>query len=238
METEVTKIRRSSSDMEHLIGQTSELGTTMDSSFQEVVARVQALLRSFQKVESDTGRADSAVFESVSSVDQSLHSIAQLEKAVKKIGDMISTNSEISEQTRVLSVNAAIEAARAGDAGKSFRVVASEVKRLAEHTAQSGLEIVIYLKSIQEGTRGTMSTIQKIAQIIGQVSEVQKSIAGHVKEETNEVEIVRLIIKKATEDLMKLQSGMGSLKSGAQQVSNGVEQSLQEFKSLVKKHGG
>jgi methyl-accepting chemotaxis protein len=90
---------------------------------------------------------------------------------------VVETITEISEQVNLLALNATIEAARAGDSGKGFAVVANEIKELAKQTAAASGEIKLQIQGIQNSTQGTVSEINSIAKVVGQVNDLVSTIA-------------------------------------------------------------
>jgi len=184
-------------------------------------------------VESDTLYAEKSIDESVNAVKVSRSTVGQLSKVATKIGEMIDAISEISEQTRILSVNAAIEAARAEEAGKSFRVVANEVKRLAESTGVSGRQIVEYLRSIQENALSTSQIMEKIASLIAQVESVQSRIRASVVQQRVDAGQVNEIIQKAKNNLSELTQGLSNVVNGAKTVSDSIQESLYELNAII-----
>src|SRR3546814_15338718 len=88
--------------------------------------------------------------------------IQALAATAQQIGDVITLIQDIAEQTNLLALNATIEAARAGEAGKGFAVVASEVKSLASQTARAAEEIRSQIEEIQSASREAVETIKAI----------------------------------------------------------------------------
>src|SRR5690606_39234231 len=101
-----------------------------------------------------------------------------------EIGAVIKVITAIAEQTNLLALNATIEAARAGEAGKGFAVVASEVKELAQETARATEDIARKVEAIQTDTTGAVSAIDEISQIVASINDFQLTIASAVEEQT------------------------------------------------------
>ncbi len=93
-------------------------------------------------------------------VRQSADSIGNLAKSADQIGQIISVIDEIASQTNLLALNAAIEAARAGEQGRGFAVVADEVRKLAERTGKATGEITSMIKGIQNDTTSAVGSMQ------------------------------------------------------------------------------
>ena len=107
----------------------------------------------------------------------------QLGQAAREIGKVTETINEISSQTNLLALNATIEAARAGSAGKGFAVVANEIKQLAQQTASATEDIKNRIGGVQSSAAGGIAEIEKVTQVIHEVSDIVSSIAAAIEEQ-------------------------------------------------------
>ena len=114
----------------------------------------------------------------VEKADHTNATVKSLAEAAEKIGRVVELINSIAGQTNRLALNATIEAARAGEEGKSFAVVASEVKTLANQTAKATEEIGSQIAAMQQVTGTAVSVIGDIAATISEVSKIATAIAS------------------------------------------------------------
>ncbi|MGD0489829.1 MAG: methyl-accepting chemotaxis protein [Syntrophorhabdales bacterium] len=100
-------------------------------------------------------------------VETALGFVRELGEESVKIGDIVTAINDIADQTNLLALNAAIEAARAGEHGRGFAVVADEVKKLAERTSISTTEIATMINTIREGVRKTVVSMDTAKDRVG-----------------------------------------------------------------------
>ncbi|MDO8958105.1 MAG: methyl-accepting chemotaxis protein [Rhodocyclaceae bacterium] len=100
----------------------------------------------------------------VATANHSVEIVSNLSESIQKIGQITTVIREIADQTNLLALNAAIEAARAGEQGRGFAVVADEVRKLAERTSSSTSEISGVVKSIREETEAAVASMGEVTQ--------------------------------------------------------------------------
>lgn len=133
-------------------------------------------------------------------VSRTSHSIKNLDERSKEIEKIVVAITDISSQTNLLALNAAIEAARAGEHGKGFAVVADEVRKLAEESNQSANQITQLIQSIQADTVATVEQMKTVSEdVVNGVSVIEetgtafKEILGSAQEVASQVQEVSAV---------------------------------------------
>ncbi|MBI2308189.1 MAG: methyl-accepting chemotaxis protein [Rhodocyclales bacterium] len=127
----------------------------------EVAAETRDQTRSGREV---VGQAGSEMAEISRQIGDTAHLVLQLGEESQRISDIVQAIRGIADQTNLLALNAAIEAARAGEAGRGFAVVADEVRKLAERTSLSTQEITTMIEAIQSGTGAAVERIRTLSE--------------------------------------------------------------------------
>ncbi len=158
----------------------------------------------------------------------------KLGESSAEIGNVIKVITSIAEQTNLLALNATIEAARAGEAGKGFAVVASEVKDLAQETARATEDISARVQAIQSDTNGAVSAIEEITRVIARISDFQTTIASAVEEQTATTNEMNRRVSEAATGTGEIAQNITGVAEAARNTSQGVTESQQTTNELAR----
>jgi methyl-accepting chemotaxis protein len=158
----------------------------------------------------------------------------KLGESSAEIGNVIKVITSIAEQTNLLALNATIEAARAGEAGKGFAVVASEVKDLAQETARATEDISRRVEAIQADTNGAVTAIEEISRVIARISDFQTTIASAVEEQTATTSEMNRSVSEAASGTGEIAENITGVAEAARITSQGVTESQQATADLAR----
>ncbi len=152
--------------------------------------------------------------------------IAGLAEAAQKIGDVVKLIRAIAEQTNLLALNATIEAARAGEAGKGFAVVASEVKSLAVQTAQATEDISTLIGTVQKATGSAVGAIGRIATRMQEIDSCATIVAAAVEEQSAATSEISHNVAGAADGARSIGSTLDEVVGAASKTSTAAENVL------------
>ena len=203
------------------------------------------------------GKGTQAVQDSIKGMNEIREQIQETSKRIKRlgessqeIGEIVELISDITEQTNVLALNAAIQAASAGDAGRGFTVVAEEVQRLAERSGEATKQIAAIVKTIQTDTQGAVSAMeestrgvvegaklsdaagqalaeigdvsQSLAELIEKISYATREQAGAATGVAGKMQDILRVTEQTTAGTQKTASAVGELAGLATELKGSV----------------
>ena len=196
---------------------------TVASAAEELAASIEEISRQVTTTTDIVGQAT----ENAAATDAKIGGLAT---AASKIGDVVSLIQAIAEQTNLLALNATIEAARAGEAGKGFAVVASEVKELATQTSKATEEIGSQVAAIQSSTEEAVDAIRLITETMDKVNEYTSSISAAVTEQGAATTEISRNVQEAA-------AGTQSVVSNMNHVTGAVSETMQSANQVLEASG-
>lgn len=192
LSAQIEQSSRGAEEQSHRMGDTATSMEEMNATVLEVAKNASnaASTADQAKMKAEEGaKVVSQVVEGIGQVQNQSHEMKNdmhsLGKQAEGIGQILNVISDIADQTNLLALNAAIEAARAGEAGRGFAVVADEVRKLAEKTMTATKEVGKAIRGIQDGTKKNIDNVERTGKNIEEVTTLANNSGKSMREIVN-----------------------------------------------------
>ncbi len=216
----------------------SQLGkvSEVSSAIEEVNKAISGIAAGAVEVSSTSTKTHKHAVEGGKVIRDSAKAIQKLSEYSSKIGAILLVIEDIAKKTDLLAINAAIEAANAGDQGKGFAVVADEVRKLAERTTSATSEISVMIKDIQTFTFAAVDSMKGSNEVMNEIISEATSVNKMVKEITASSEMQSTIttdMLDATRVLLSLSDGFSSHTEHTENVAGKIDEQVTKLRKLV-----
>ncbi len=229
--TSATEIAASAKQQEATGIEQAQTSVEILSTTKEISANTAQLLKTMEsatavadyttsataEAQTNLKRMDATMQHMVSATDSINAKLAALSEKASNINSVLITITKVADQTNILSLNAAIEAEKAGDAGRGFSVVATEIRRLADQTSVSTWDIEQMLKEMQSAVSASVMGMDKFSE------EIRRSV-GEVRQVGEQLSSVMDQVQKLAPQFDLVLQGMQSQAVGASQISDTMMQ--------------
>jgi len=227
---DLQKISRSASNTSSQTASVAAAAQQASTGVQSIASGAEELSASAAEISQQMSRASQVSREAVEQADKTDATVRTLSDAAQRIGEIVSLITAIAEQTNLLALNATIEAARAGEAGKGFAVVASEVKGLANQASAATGEISAQVSEVQGATQRAADAISSIRNTISEVESMSTAVAAAVEEQTS-------VTSDMSRNMQDVAQGVTDISKAIQEIdaaTRDVESSTRSVEELAR----
>jgi methyl-accepting chemotaxis protein len=232
LEAAAGTLTRTAETTESLSGEVAGASEEASANMQSVVAATEELSASVDEIRRQVRESNRIAEGAVAQAERTDEQIGRLSRAAGQIGDVVKLITAIAEQTNLLALNATIEAARAGEAGRGFAVVASEVKSLATQTAKATDEISSHIVGMQEATQESVAAIKEIGNTIGQISTIASTITTAIEQQSAATQEIAHSIQNVAAGTQQVAGNITQVNRGATETGEASSEVLNSARNL------
>jgi Methyl-accepting chemotaxis protein (MCP) signalling domain len=232
LEAAATTLTQTAETTQQLTAIVASASEEASSNVQSVASASEQLAGSVNEIGRQVQESSRIANEAVEQAKTTDARIVVLSQAANRIGAVVKLITAIAEQTNLLALNATIEAARAGEAGRGFAVVASEVKSLANQTAKATDEIGNHIAAIQAATSESVVAIKEIGTTINRISEIAGAIAAAVEEQGSATQEIARNVQEAAQGTTQVATNISDVNRGAGETGAASGQVLLSAREL------
>ncbi len=219
-------------------GQAADNTGTALNNVQAASGAAAQLAASITQIAGQVGQSAEIANRAVNNVKRTNGTVEGLVSTASRIGEVVKLINDIAEQTNLLALNATIEAARAGEAGKGFAVVASEVKNLAAQTAKATEDISVQISGMQSVTRDAVDAIRGIGQTIGEINQIATSISAAVDQQSAATQEIARSVELAASSTQAISRSIDDVSRTANTTGSAADSVLQAATNLTDRSRG
>lgn len=208
--------------------------TEADSNVQTVASASEELSASSAEIAKQISSVAQKSTRASHEAENTSREVSELNLLADSIGEVVGAIKGIAEQTNLLALNATIEAARAGEAGKGFAVVADEVKKLAMETAQKTEQIDERVGKIQGAIRSSVDAVQRIISDVRQIDEATTTVASAVEEQYAATAEIGRNVAEASTGTQQVAQNIVSVQRNAEETGQAASTVLEAAGELAK----